>query len=96
MGVVSARGDCLELFVHLLFINLSSTRRAQMVGYTMEAVCILFGCKPNWKESKNLLSKMTFMEELKVKMTYNSWSQKKLAAELVLLSSVLPNTAMLY
>lgn len=38
-----------------------------MVGYTMEAVCILFGSKPNWKESKNLLSKMTFMDELKVK-----------------------------
>lgn len=38
----------------------------QMVGYTMEAVCILFGSKPNWKESKNLLSKMTFMDELKV------------------------------
>lgn len=39
----------------------------QMVAYTMEAVCILFGCKPNWKESKNLLSKMTFMDELKVR-----------------------------
>lgn len=37
-----------------------------MVAYTMEAVCILMGCKPNWKESKNLLSKMTFMDELKV------------------------------
>ena len=37
-----------------------------MVAYTMEAVCILFGSKPNWKESKNLLSKMTFMDELKV------------------------------
>lgn len=32
----------------------------------MEAVCILFGSKPNWKESKNLLAKMTFMDELKV------------------------------
>lgn len=38
----------------------------QMVAYTMEAVCILFGSKPNWKESKNLLAKMTFMDELKV------------------------------
>ena len=37
-----------------------------MVAYTMEAVCILFGSKPNWKESKNLLSKMTFMDELQV------------------------------
>jgi len=37
----------------------------QMVAYTMESVCILFGCKPNWKESKNLMSKMTFMDELK-------------------------------
>lgn len=37
-----------------------------MVAYTMEAVCILFGSKPNWKESKVLLSKMTFMDELKV------------------------------
>ncbi|CAN0488869.1 unnamed protein product [Scytosiphon promiscuus] len=37
-----------------------------MVAYTMEAVCILFGSKPNWKESKNLLAKMTFMDELKV------------------------------
>lgn len=36
-----------------------------MVAYTMEAVCILFGSKPNWKESKNLMSKMTFMDELK-------------------------------
>lgn len=37
----------------------------QMVAYTMESVCILFGVKPNWKESKNLMSKMTFMDELK-------------------------------
>lgn len=36
-----------------------------MVAYTMESVCILFGAKPNWKESKNLMSKMTFMDELK-------------------------------
>lgn len=36
-----------------------------MVAYTMESVCILFGSKPNWKESKNLMSKMTFMDELK-------------------------------
>lgn len=41
---------------------------SQMVSYTMEAVCILLGSKPNWKESKNLLSKMTFMDELKVRL----------------------------
>lgn len=40
-------------------------QKLQMVGYTMESVCILFGVKPNWKESKNLMSKMTFMDELK-------------------------------
>ncbi|CAM9936766.1 unnamed protein product [Ectocarpus sp. 6 AP-2014] len=43
----------------------SFTNPPQMVAYTMESVCILFGSKPNWKESKNLMSKMTFMDELK-------------------------------
>ncbi|CAM9370487.1 unnamed protein product [Discosporangium mesarthrocarpum] len=43
----------------------SFTNPPQMVGYTMEAVCILLGCKPNWNEAKKLLSKMTFMDELK-------------------------------
>lgn len=46
---------------------LAACRSPQMVGYTMEAVCVLMGCKPNWKESKNLLSRMTFMDELKVR-----------------------------
>eukprot|EP00752_Nemacystus_decipiens_P017827 g15983.t1 len=43
----------------------SFTNPPQMVAYTMESVCILFGVKSNWKESKNLMSKMTFMDELK-------------------------------
>lgn len=50
----------------LVLHRLMALHFPQMVGYTMEAVCILFGSKPNWKESKNLLSKMTFMDELKV------------------------------
>lgn len=49
----------------------------QMVAYTMEAVCILFGSKPNWKESKNLLSKMTFMDELKVRHSRRDGSRGK-------------------
>ncbi|CAM9220423.1 unnamed protein product [Chrysoparadoxa australica] len=37
----------------------------QMVSYTMEAVCLLMGSKPKWDESKKLLNKLTFMEDLK-------------------------------
>ncbi|CAM9238748.1 unnamed protein product, partial [Choristocarpus tenellus] len=43
----------------------SFTNPPQMVAYTMEAVCILLGSKPNWNEAKKHLSKMTFMDDLK-------------------------------
>eukprot|EP01083_Nonionella_stella_P166100 554277_1 len=31
----------------------------------MEAVCLLFGAKPNWKESKKVLSNMNFITDCK-------------------------------
>ena len=37
----------------------------EMVKFTMEAVCILFEAKPDWGEAKKLMSKMTFMDDLK-------------------------------
>ena len=35
-----------------------------MVAYTLEAVCILFGVKPNWDESKKLMGDSMFMKNL--------------------------------
>ena len=37
----------------------------EMVKFTLEAVCILMDVKPDWGEAKKLMSKMTFMDELK-------------------------------
>lgn len=37
----------------------------EMVKFTMEAVCILMDCKPEWGEAKKLLSQMDFMDSLK-------------------------------
>ena len=36
-----------------------------LVGVTMEAVCILLGKKPDWKESQKLLADMQFLQNLK-------------------------------
>jgi dynein heavy chain len=36
----------------------------EMVAVTMEAVCILLGVKPEWKEAKTLLNDMQFLERL--------------------------------
>ena len=38
----------------------------EMVKFTLEAVCILLGVKPDWGEAKKLLSMMDFMDQLKV------------------------------
>ena len=35
-----------------------------MVAYTLEAICILFGVKPNWDESKKLMGDSMFMKNL--------------------------------
>ena len=37
----------------------------EMVKFTLEAVCILMDVKPDWNESKKLLSQMDFMDLLK-------------------------------
>jgi dynein heavy chain len=37
----------------------------EMVKFTLEAVCILMDAKPDWNESKKLLSQMDFMDTLK-------------------------------
>ena len=37
----------------------------EMVEFTLNAVCIMFGVKPNWKEAKNLMNDMKFLDKLK-------------------------------
>eukprot|EP01038_Epipyxis_sp_PR26KG_P008413 gene8413-11380_t len=41
------------------------TNPPEMVKFTLEAVCILLDTKPDWAESKKLLSQMDFMDVLK-------------------------------
>jgi dynein heavy chain len=36
----------------------------EMVKFTMEAVCILFGEKPEWNEAKKLMGQMDFLDQL--------------------------------
>ncbi|OQR87427.1 dynein heavy chain [Achlya hypogyna] len=43
----------------------SFTKPPQAVQVVMEAVCIMLGEKPDWDTSKRVLSKPTFMQELK-------------------------------
>ncbi|OQR99780.1 dynein heavy chain, partial [Thraustotheca clavata] len=43
----------------------SFTKPPQAVQVVMEAVCIMLGDKPDWDTSKRLLSRPTFMQELK-------------------------------
>ncbi|KAF0719522.1 Aste57867_966 [Aphanomyces stellatus] len=43
----------------------SFTKPPQAVQVVMEAVCIMMGEKPDWDNSKRLLAKSTFMQELK-------------------------------
>ena len=41
------------------------TNPPEMVKFTLEAVCILMGIKPDWGEAKKLMSQMDFMDQLK-------------------------------
>jgi dynein heavy chain, axonemal len=36
----------------------------RMVGYVMEAVCVLMGVKESWEEAKKLMNQMNFLEQL--------------------------------
>jgi dynein heavy chain len=37
----------------------------EMVEFTLNAVCIMMGSKPNWKEAKKLMNDMNFLDNLK-------------------------------